>query len=124
MTDPIVMATDLRNIRKDLRRLSARVDLQAARLAALERLTLQRVVVQLDNLAVGATDVPVVWDSPFAFPNYTPLCSVQGGDNAINVLRYGLKPGTKDVNGCVIRVINTGAVVIATVALDVVAVRG
>jgi hypothetical protein len=112
------------NLRRAIQQLAARADTQAQRLTVLERNTVQRVAVQLDNLAVGATDVPIVWPQPMPAPNYTPLCSVQGGDNAINVLRCGLKPGTKDENGCVIRVINTGAVVIVTVALDVVAVRG
>jgi len=113
----------LPGMQRDIRDLAATVELQRQRIVRLENHTGRRVALTLTNLVVGFTDVPIVWDTPLPGPDYTPLVTFQAGDNAITVLRWGLSPGTKDENGCVIRINNTGAVTIASVGMDVVAVR-
>lgn len=114
---------DVPSLWRQVRRVADRVNIHARRLVALEAKTSRRATVILTDLAVGLTPVPIVWDTPLPAPDYTPVVTVNGSDNAITVLRCGLAPGTRTVEGCTIRVNNTGAVTIATVGLEVVAIR-
>jgi hypothetical protein len=110
-------------LQRQINDLAATIEIQRQRIVRLENHNGRRFTVALTSLAVGFSDVPVIWDTPLPAPDYTPLVTFQGGDNAITVMRWGLTPGSKDEYGCVIRINNTGAVTIAALGMDVIAVR-
>lgn len=111
------------DILRELRNLGKRVTTQGLRITVLENHSPQRVVLVANNVPVGLSDIPVTWGTPLPGIDYTPFVLVNGSDNAITVLRIGINPGAKTTDGCTLRVNNTGAGAIATVGLEVAAVR-